>query len=140
MHRQKEDIEMEQLNSSRYSSTSSSQSGGGNMVYLVAGGLIGAAAALLLAPKSGSELRSDLADATRRGYDGALDLSSSVKEQAGSLYQTVREKGTGAALSEAVSAGNELLSGSTSSSQPGSDLLSLNEENTSASSLSPSEH
>src|SRR3954469_11480105 len=139
MHGQKEDIEMEQLNSSKYSSTGAGQ-GGGNMVYLVAGGLIGAAAALWLAPKAGSELRSDIADVTRRGYDGALDLTSSVKEQAGSLYQTVKEKGSGAALSEAVSAGKDLLSGNASGSQTGSDLLSLNEENTSATSLSPSEH
>jgi len=131
---------MEQLNSSRYSSASSSQ-GGGNMLYLVAGGLIGAAAALLLAPKAGSELRSDIADVTRRGYDGALDLTSTVKEQAGSLYQTVREKGTGAALSEAVTAGKELLGRNTAAgTEQGSDLLSLNEQNTDATSLTSTEH
>ena len=112
------------------------------MVYLVAGGLIGAAAALLLAPKSGSELRSDIADVTRRGYDGALDLSSTVKEKAGSLYGTVREKGTGAALSEAVSAGKELLSGTAAGDavEQGSDMLGLDDTNTSATSVSPSEH
>ncbi len=133
---------MEQINSSKYSSGSSAQSGGGNIVYLVAGGLIGAAAALLLAPKSGSELRSDIADVTRRGYDGALDLTSTVKEHAGTIYQTAREKGTGAALSDAVSKGKELLSGGTVGDivEEGKDLLALGDKNSSATSFSPNEH
>ena len=123
---------MEQLNSTSYRSSTGTSGGGGNLAYLVAGGLLGAAAALLLAPKSGSELRGDIADVTRRGYEGALDLTSTAREKAGSLYQTVREKGTGAALSDAVSAGKQLLSGSEDVTEKASDLLSLDEKESSA--------
>ena len=136
---------MEQLNSSKYSSENAGRSGGGanNMAYLVAGGLLGAAAALLLAPKSGPELRSDVAGVARRGYDGALDLTSSVKEQAGTLYQTAREKGTGAALSDAVAAGKQLLSGTASdAAEKAGDVLSLadDKEGSPATNFTSSEH
>jgi len=134
---------MEQLNSTSYRSNTGSSAGGGNMVYLVAGGLIGAAAALLLAPKSGSELRGDIADVTRRGYDGALDLTSTAREKAGSLYQTAREKGTGAVLSDAVAAGKQLLSGTASDvAEKAGDVLSLvdDKESSSATNFSPNEH
>ena len=43
--------------------------GGDKLVYFLVGAGIGAITALLFAPKSGSELRSDLADATRKGLD-----------------------------------------------------------------------
>lgn len=51
------------------------------------GGAVGALAALLFAPKSGRELRSDIADATRKGVDGA-------REKASDYYETSRERAT----------------------------------------------
>ena len=39
------------------------------LTYLLIGGGIGAVLALLFAPKSGQELRGDIADATRKGID-----------------------------------------------------------------------
>ncbi len=61
--------------------------GGGRVGYLLLGGLLGAAAALLFAPKSGRELRSDIADATRVGVDTARD-------KAGEYYEVGRERAT----------------------------------------------
>ena len=49
------------------------------------GGAVGALAALLFAPKSGRELRADIADATRKGVDGA-------REKAGEYYETSSER------------------------------------------------
>ncbi|MGB8510002.1 MAG: YtxH domain-containing protein, partial [Pyrinomonadaceae bacterium] len=43
------------------------------LTYFVIGGTVGAIMALLFAPKSGRELREDLADATRKGVDGARE-------------------------------------------------------------------
>ena len=51
------------------------------------GGAVGALAALLFAPKSGRELRADIADATRKGVDGA-------REKASDYYETSRERAT----------------------------------------------
>ena len=85
-----------QQESGSYSGMESGMGGGsGNIMYLIAGGLIGAATALLFAPKAGVALRGDIADVTRKGYDGALDLTSRVKDQTGNLVQSIREKGTG---------------------------------------------
>ena len=58
---------------------------GGYVAFFLLGGLIGAAAALLFAPKSGRELRADIADATRTGVDQA-------REKAGELYETGRAR------------------------------------------------
>lgn len=51
------------------------------------GGAVGALAALLLAPKSGRELRADIADATRKGVDTA-------REKASGYYDQTRERAT----------------------------------------------
>src|SRR5918911_3547429 len=59
----------------------------GRLAFLLLGGLLGAAAALLFAPKSGRELRADIADATRKGVDQA-------REKAGEYYETGRERAT----------------------------------------------
>ena len=72
-------------------------SGGGsgmsrNLAYLLIGGGIGAGLALLFAPKAGAELRSDIADTARQGYDGAVDLAGRVKEQSVGLYNNVLSK------------------------------------------------
>lgn len=54
----------------------------------VIGGVVGAAAALLLAPKSGRELRSDLADA----YSKSMDKSKEWASAAGSKTQELASK------------------------------------------------
>jgi gas vesicle protein len=62
--------------------------GGDKLVYFLIGAGIGAITALLFAPKSGSELRSELADATRKGLDYARDASREIGERASDYYQT----------------------------------------------------
>ena len=100
-----------QQESGSYSGLESGTGGGnGNMMYLIAGGLIGAATALLFAPKAGSALRGDIADVTRKGYGGALDLTSKVKDQTGTLVQSIREKG-----SELVDAASQKFGSATES-------------------------
>ena len=47
---------------------------------------------MLFAPKSGSELRSELADVTRKGLDYARDTSRDVGERAQEYYQTSVER------------------------------------------------
>jgi gas vesicle protein len=60
---------------------------GARIAFLLLGGLLGAAAALLFAPKSGRELRTDIADATRKGVDQA-------REKAGEYYEVGRDRAT----------------------------------------------
>lgn len=62
------------------------------LIYFVAGAGIGAAVALLFAPKSGSELRGDIADAARKGYDATLEKANDLKEQSGDVLQTAKDK------------------------------------------------
>ena len=62
------------------------------LTYLLIGGGIGAAVALLFAPKAGSDLRGDISDLTRKGYDGTLDLANRLKEQSAELYQTMKDR------------------------------------------------
>src|SRR5262245_62767911 len=66
------------------------QGGGGadKLVYFLVGAGIGAITALLFAPKSGSELRSEIADATRKGFDYARDTGREIGERANDYYQT----------------------------------------------------
>jgi len=66
--------------------------GGDKLVYFLIGAGIGAVTALLFAPKAGSELRSEIADATKKGIDYARDTSREVSERAGDLYQTGVER------------------------------------------------
>ena len=69
------------------------QGGGGDkLVYFLIGAGIGAVTALLFAPKSGSELRSDIADATKKGLDKARDTSRDLTEKANEYYQTGVER------------------------------------------------
>ena len=51
------------------------------------GGAVGAVVALLFAPKSGRELRGDIADTARKGVDTA-------RERAGEYYETTRGRAT----------------------------------------------
>ena len=56
------------------------------------GGGIGAAIALLFAPKSGIELRNDIADTTRKTYDTALEKATVLKERSAEVVDNVRSK------------------------------------------------
>jgi gas vesicle protein len=62
------------------------------LTYLLIGGGIGAIIALLFAPKSGQELRGDLADATRKGIDKSREAAQQLGERAGEYYETTRER------------------------------------------------
>jgi gas vesicle protein len=62
------------------------------LTYLLIGGGIGAVIALLFAPKSGQELRGDLADATRKGIDKSREAAQQLGERAGEYYETTRER------------------------------------------------
>lgn len=73
------------------------------LLYLGVGATIGATLALLFAPKSGSELRSDIADVSRQSYDATVEKATEIKKQtvaavnsikntAGSLYSIAETK------------------------------------------------
>ena len=62
------------------------------LTYLLIGGGIGAALALLFAPKSGHELRGDIADATRKGIEKGKETATHLQEAAGDYYEVSREK------------------------------------------------
>jgi gas vesicle protein len=62
------------------------------LTYLLIGGGIGAVIALLFAPKSGQELRGDLADATRKGIDKSREAAQQLGEKAGEYYESGRER------------------------------------------------
>jgi len=84
------------------------QGGGGSgdkLVYFLIGAGIGAITALLFAPKSGSELRSEIADATRKGLDYARDTGREMGERASDYYQTGVDR-----ASDLTSRGKEAVS------------------------------
>jgi gas vesicle protein len=62
------------------------------LTYLLIGGGIGAILALLFAPKSGEELRGDIADVTRKGIEKSKEAASVAKERAGEYYEVTRDK------------------------------------------------
>jgi gas vesicle protein len=62
------------------------------LTYLLIGGGIGATLALLFAPKSGNELRGDIADATRKGIEKGRETAALVGEKAGDYYEVTRER------------------------------------------------
>lgn len=62
------------------------------LTYLLVGGGIGAIIALLFAPKSGQELREDIADATRKGIEKSKETAAQLQEKAGDYYEVSREK------------------------------------------------
>ena len=62
------------------------------ITYLLIGGGIGAALALLFAPKRGSELRHDIADVTRKGYDATLEITHDLKQRSADIIHTAKEK------------------------------------------------
>jgi gas vesicle protein len=62
------------------------------LTYLIIGGGIGAILALLFAPKSGVELRGDIADATRKGIEKGRETAAQLQEKAGEYYEVSRER------------------------------------------------
>ena len=62
------------------------------LTYLLVGGGIGAVLALLFAPKSGQELRGDIADATRKGIEKSKEAASQLQDKAGEYYEVSRDK------------------------------------------------
>src|ERR1044071_10507665 len=62
------------------------------LTYFLVGAGIGAVLALLFAPKSGEELRSDIADATRKGIDRSKEAAQQIGAKAGEYYDTTRQK------------------------------------------------
>src|SRR5437868_12088919 len=62
------------------------------LTFLLIGAGIGATLALLFAPKSGRELRGDIADYTRRGVDAAGEGARQVGTRASELYDSTSER------------------------------------------------
>jgi gas vesicle protein len=79
--------------------------GGTPLLYLLLGGAIGATVALLFAPKSGQELRGDIADATRKGIDRTRETATQVGSRAGEYYESTRERAGGIYAAAADKAG-----------------------------------
>jgi gas vesicle protein len=61
------------------------------LTFFLVGAGIGAVLALLFAPKSGEELRSDIADATRKGIDRSKEAAQQLGTKATEYYETARE-------------------------------------------------
>ena len=85
---------------------------GTQLTCFALGATVGAVVALLFAPKSGRELRQDVADATRKGVDRARETSSQLSARAGEYYETASARAGEFAASarEAVSRRGELVS------------------------------
>ncbi|MDX6611506.1 MAG: hypothetical protein QOD75_692 [Blastocatellia bacterium] len=64
------------------------------LAFLLIGGGIGAILALLFAPKSGEELRNDIADATRKGIDRSREAATQLGNRAGEYYEATRDRAT----------------------------------------------
>ncbi|MFL6466580.1 MAG: YtxH domain-containing protein, partial [Pyrinomonadaceae bacterium] len=77
------------------------------LTYLLIGGGIGAVIALLFAPKSGIELREDIADATRKGLEKSKEAAAQLQERAGEYYEVGRER-AGEIISSAQERAGEL--------------------------------
>ncbi len=82
---------------------------GDKLVYFLIGAGIGAVTAMLFAPKAGSELRSDIADVTRKGLDYARDTGRDFGDRAQEYYQTGVER-----ASDLTSRGREAVTDLTS--------------------------
>jgi gas vesicle protein len=62
------------------------------LTYFLVGAGIGAVLALLFAPKSGEELRNDIADATRKGIDRSREAAQQLGTKAGEYYDATKQK------------------------------------------------
>ena len=65
---------------------------GTQLTCFAIGATLGAVVALLFAPKSGRELRQDVADATRKGVDRARETGTQLSARAGEYYETASAK------------------------------------------------
>jgi gas vesicle protein len=79
-------------------------SAGDKLVYFLIGAGIGAITALLFAPKAGSKIRSEFADATRKGLDYARDTGREIGERASDLTTRGKE-----AVSDLTDRGKDLI-------------------------------
>ena len=84
---------------------------GTQLTCFAIGATVGAVVALLFAPKSGRELRQDVADATRKGVDRARETGTQHSARAGEYYETAASKAGELASSarEAASRRGELF-------------------------------
>ena len=84
---------------------------GTQLTCFAIGATVGAVVALLFAPKSGRELRQDVADATRKGVDRARETGSQLSTRAGEYYETASTRAGELATSarDAVSRRGELV-------------------------------
>ena len=84
---------------------------GTRLTYFAIGATLGAVVALLFAPKSGRELRQDVADATRKGVDRARATGTQLSARAGEYYETASSRAGELAQSarDAVSRRGELV-------------------------------
>src|SRR5262245_7287972 len=64
------------------------------LTFLIIGAGLGALVALLFAPKTGSELRGDIADVTKRGLDAAGEGARRLGDRANDMYETGRGRVT----------------------------------------------
>ena len=62
------------------------------LTFLLIGAGIGATLALLFAPKSGRELRGDIADYTKRGVDAAGEQARILGDRASEVYGTAASR------------------------------------------------
>lgn len=62
------------------------------LAYFAIGGAVGALVALLFAPKPGRELRTDIADATRKGVDRTRETAHTLGAKAGDYYEVSKER------------------------------------------------
>jgi gas vesicle protein len=67
---------------------------GQKLMFLMIGGGIGAALALLFAPKSGRELRSDIAGMAETGYDETIAAANRLKETSFKYFEAAKETGS----------------------------------------------
>src|SRR5262245_66057586 len=69
-----------------------SSSAAEKLTFLLIGAGIGATLALLFAPKSGRELRGDIADYTKRGLDAAGEQARQLGTRAGEVYGSASQR------------------------------------------------
>lgn len=91
------------------------------LTYLLIGGGIGAILALLFAPKSGTELRGDIADVTRKGIDRSREAASYIGGKAGDLVGGARDVATQkrGQVSAAIEAGKRAYAEEKRRTEPG---------------------
>jgi gas vesicle protein len=65
--------------------------GANKLTYFLIGFGLGAVVALLFAPKSGKELREDIAETTRRGYSKGREWAETGRERASGLLEDAKE-------------------------------------------------